>query len=667
MKKLISLILSIVIACTFFYGCYLPGSESPTLPPEPTNYPPPSNWPIEFKLYDGNDASARWTFATAELLEWKFDLKVSNVIPAVEQKDMSTKAGRDLYISQISLLFEDEAAVPDFMPALKGSPASDDGVWKIIGEKYLVDFNPYIAEGQLLECYVDYVWGAEYTDLGIHNDARAYWENTKAALEYEDKLYVLPRRNMFPINEFLGYNVNMLEALDMGIEDTPSTWEDFEKLLETSKTLFTNDFVPLVAENGSAENIIRLVASTYGLTFDEDYTWLQKNGEPFWAYAWDEYLEVLKTVRSLAEKGYVLTDNVRGKNVLLNYDFDPESEGYKAKAEFAQEAYTEGKALVGFNSLDSFMEYSEGGKADWQIANTHISQDGYTYALRGTALFDDGTQNGYTGGYIAINKRNWELTLRLMDYLGASFNDEGYMAFHFGREGSVFTDAFEAAGSYIYDENGKIHLWTNTPWGLENEREFFKTYDERTNYFDDYNELPIPENAEPTKNYAELYGIEGTGYWPVTDEMKTGVNAFSAPYPIQMQLTAYWDKNGEYDVYGKLKNSLSAAEKVTDADGVVHIYDGMFFDPFRRLGSVTGQTQLEKINAINALAKEFTIGFLSGEMTEDDWENYLNRLKQANYEDVYKYYRTECYAYNDRYDESVSSQSDANRELQIIG
>ncbi len=666
MKKLLSILLVIAMASAFFAGCGPKKSEGPTGPVG--DFPTYDGTVLEFTVYDESDFQTRWTWASYELLEKKYGLKVSHPIAAVDQVDMSTKANRDLYTQQISLLFEDSATTPDFMPALKGSPVGADGVWKTIGARYLVDFNKFIGEGMLLENYTKYVWGMEDSELGIADDQRTYWEQAKLALEVEGALYVLPRRECRPIDQFLGYANVQLEGLGYTMDTTPSTWDGFVTLLQQFRAAKENasNIYPLATENFEAAILLQFIASTYGLNFSEDFEWTQKNGEPLWTYYWDEYLEILKDARSLAENNLVATDSKGGKKgVILNYDFDPKNTTYIQYKSKVAGALQKGSVIAGFMNTHMFAKYdSYGGQKlqDWQVARIPVAQEGYEYALKGKSQFDSQMQESHAGGYIAINKTNKELALRLVDYLNTGCSDEGFITYCFGKEGSIFADTLDEAGGYIKDENGKIHTWTDTRWGWENEKQVFIAYDERAAQFE--NELQLPQISLATGegggiNYAKEAGVTEGGYWYADGQnFKSGIYMFADITAYPMRLTAYWNKIDPYCKGESFSIQQAAADNYIGNN--VHVWDGMYIDPVARLGSVTGTDMQSKIDTLSSLAKKFTVDFLGGAVTEAAWETYINSLNQAGYKDVYEYYRQNAYAWADEYNESVSSQSDIN-------
>ncbi len=665
MKKLLSILLVMAITCAFFAGCGTKETPTPTLKAMEV---PEYNGLIEFSVYNSEDPQARWGAKSKELLERKYQLKVTNTIPAVAQIDMSAKSYREAYTSQIALLFSDPDSTPDFMPALRGDPTGVNGVWKTIGQKYLLDFNPYLEEGQMLEPYIDWVWGAEGTELGLHTDARAYWEEAKVCLENEDKLYVLPRRENRPIDMFLGYAVTNLEEIGYTLDTTPTTWTGFVELLKVFKNSSAGTGAyPLIAYEAKASNIISMVASTYGLDFSEGFEWKQKNGEPLWTYYWDEYLEILKNVRNLAENGLIMVDPKAGNNVILNYDFDPMGKSYIQSKSKAKSAYENGRAIAGYNTPSMFYQYESHGGFDlsgWQIAKNPVSQEGYEYALSGGTMFDAQMQGSKMGGYIAINKTNHELALRLVDYLSDFCNDEGYLEYVWGDEGSFFADTWQEAGNYIKDENGKIHFWTETRWGWENEKEVFFAAEPLAEKYADNDGMPTVSGADGTVNYAEQFGIEETGYFPCGIHGGKGINFFADITAYPTRLTAYWEPHGT----SWRGEGFSTGMPIADAqiaNGASHVYTGMYPDPVDRLGAETGRDMQNKIDTLSRLAKEFTVDFLSGKRTETAWETYINALNQAGYKDVYNYYKNSAYSYVDDYSESISSQSDVNAKRGI--
>ncbi len=666
MKKILSVLLVLAMIGAFFAGCggVVENTPKPTLRPmERPEYKEGDI--IEFSVYNAEDFQARWGEKARELLLTEYQLKVSHTIPAVEQIDMSAKSYRELYTQQIVNLFSDPKSTPDFMPALRGSPTGENGVWRTIGQKYLLDFNPYLEEGQMLECYVDWLWGAEGTELGLHTDARAYWESAKVCLEQEGKLYVLPRRESRPIDTFLGYAQKNLATFGLTLETTPTTWDGFVDLLKRYKAASTGSgIIPLVAEESKASNILSFVASTYGLEFTEGFEWKQKNGEPLWTYYWDEYLEILKDVRELAENGLVQTDADVGNNVILNYDFDPLGKSYVKNKNKSKIAYERASAIAGYNTPSIFYQYASYGgfgESKWEIAKNPVMQEGYDYALSGGTMFDAQNQKEKCGGYIAINKLNHELALRLVDYLSASCSDKGYVEYVWGDEGSWFAETWQEAGNYIKDENGKIHFWYEPRWGWEYEYDLFVKYDPHAEMFFGTDGPGDFSPADPTgtENYAEQYGVTDTGYWPAGIFGDKYVNMFADISNYPMRLTAYWEAYGtSWPGEGMSKGMPIADAQIQN--GKAHIYTGMFVDPIDRLGNEEGRDIQGKIDTLSKLAKEFTVDFLSGKRTETAWETYIHALNTAGYKDVYNFYKNTSYSYVDEYDESVSSQSDVN-------
>ena len=467
MKKILSILLIIAMTAVFFAGCNKATPEpstdaSPTPTPiEDSNVntkrPQYDGEIIEFNLYNQGDYMTRWNDVTFEWMLNNYQIKVGAAIPGIAA-EISSESGRKNYNAAISNLFIAIDSAPDYMPSLRGSAIGADACFKELGSDYLVDFNPYLGEGGILENYVKWVWGGE-SKLGLWDDATEYWENAKKALEVEGALYALPRRECMPVQNYLGYATVLLEQINVKEEELPTTWDGFVELLTKFKN-YKDGSVPLTAFEGKASNILAFVATTYGLDFNEDFSWTEKNGEPLWTYYWDEYLEILKDVKDLAAKGLVATDKSAGTGFIINYDFDYTTRTYKDYKNKADKNGMAGNTIAVYTKSSNMASWSSDmrdspNKTEWRITDKLISQEGKNPSLTGTSQFD--AQVYSAGGYIAIgNRLGEEFALRIMDMLTYSLSDEGYMRYFFGKEGTPFADGIwdEKAGCYVYDENG---------------------------------------------------------------------------------------------------------------------------------------------------------------------------------------------------------------------
>ena len=63
---------------------------------------------------------------------------------------------------------------------------------------------------------------------------------------------------------------------------------------------------------------------------------------------------------------------------------------------------------------------------------------------------------------------------------------------------------------------------------------------------------------------------------------------------------------------------------------------------------------------MSAIAKQFTIDFLSGKKTATHWDSYIKDLKSAGYDDVYEFYKATAYSFPTSTVSGTESQSSVN-------
>ena len=667
MKKILSILLVIAMTAVFFAGCNKATPEpstdaSPTPTPiEDSNVntkrPQYDGEIIEFNLYNQGDYMTRWNDVTFEWMLNNYQIKVGAAIPGIAA-EISSESGRKNYNAAISNLFIAIDSAPDYMPALRGSAIGADVCFKELGSDYLVDFNPYLGEGGILENYVKWVWGGE-SKLGLWDDATEYWETAKKALESDGALYALPRRECMPIQNYLGYATVLLEQINVKEEDLPTTWDGFVELLTKFKN-YKEGSVPLTAYQGKASNILAFVATTYGLDFNEDFSWTEKNGEPLWTYYWDEYLEILKNVKDLAAQGLVATDKSAGTGVIINYDFDYTSRTYKDYKNKSDKNGMAGNTIAVYTTSSNMAIWSSDmrdnpHKTEWKVTDKLIAQNGKNPSLTGTSQFD--SQVYSMGGYIAIgNRLGEEFALRIMDMLSYSMSDEGYMSYFFGKEGTPFVDSIwdEKAGCYVYDENGKLRMWHDDRLGFVENIDFWKAIDSHASALA---ETGYPENIAVNANAASDYGITDTGFWANGNNWKYGTMLQADVTSWPMKLTAYWHQESMSSDSANIEKNNSRVIN----DGSV-IYQGFYRTPTELLGSAEGKDIKTKIEALQTIARNFTVGFLKGEKTTSSWDSYIKDLKAAGYDDVYEFYKAASYGFTTVSKDGVESQSYANAQ-----
>lgn len=671
MKRLLSVLLILSMTVALFAGCSSDPATSgdPVIDPTPTptesgsgdksrpNYEDGSV--IGFNLYNEGDYMTKWTDVAKEWMLNNYMLKVSASIPGIEG-DMSTASSRLAYNTAIANLFIAESTRPDYMPALHGSAVGTDACFKTLGPEYLVDLNPYLEEGCLLESYVKWVWGGE-SKLGLWTDEEDYWYATKTALEIDGALYALPRRECMPVQNHLGYATTLLKQINVTEDELPTTWAGFVELLTKFKQ-YKNNSVPFVMYEGKLSNLMSFVASTYGLEFNEGFAWTQKNGEPLWTYYWDEYLQILKNVRELAAQELVKTDKSAGKGVVINHDFDYKKSSYKSYKSQSKTQAENGSSIAGYTTTTQFGVWSsdmrdQGGKTEWRITNKMITQDGKNASLYRKSQFDASETNESAGGYIAIgNRLGKEFALRIMDMLSYSMSDAGYISYFLGKEGTPFVDSVwdEEAGNLVLDENGKYRNWSDDRLGWAENKAFWVAQDKHAELLDDF----PPDRTVPTyKNCASEYGITDTGFWPAQDNYKFGTMLQADVTSWPLKLTAYWSNESLYVD----ETNINAQMKQVESTGSM-VAQGLYRTPTEYLGAAEASSYDRKISTLSTLAKEFTVGFLKGEKTEAHWDSYIKSLKDAGYNDVYEFYKISAYSFTGTYDPNVESQTTVNNK-----
>ncbi len=661
MKKILSVLLITALVTALLSGC-TPSSSADTIPsPTPlvekgkklqpvysTEKNENGEWDdvITYNVFNTEDYQTRWTKSAKEWMLERFHIKIGYTISAITgfddtwsiclNKTMEDPANRDLYKSKFVALFIAEKTRPDYMPSIYGSCLGTDGAWFAVSE-YLVDLLPYVEKGgSLYDSYVGWLWDGK----------QDYWETSKQLLmDDAGHLFVIPRREMMPVQSFLGYSPYAFEQIGLDWDEKPSDWDDFVEMLKKymafhsmdSASQYTPTALRTTDENGA--DLIQFVATTYGLDFNADFSWTTKNGEPLWTYYWDEYLSILKNVNELAAEGLVFTHE-EYPNRILNYTLDKTEPFYKSIASMESGAGSfSGIACYCRDDRMAWWNSSDFGRNKWEASDTWVSQDGYDFSLVGGTSFDC--------NYLAIgNRLGDEFTARIMDFWNFSLNDEGYNYYQFGQYGFPFAKTVEEAGSYIFDEDGKV-VYTNhlnrftrekdkaTPdhyWWSKRDADWWTS---KSPYYEAYiagtfNGWGIEEGDGDT--VAEALGFTDIKVFESVDTFKKGTWFYGDVTAYPMSRTAYWPDES----MSKSEDAIKIVEKAAEVSNS-YCYKGFFASTKEVLGKESGEMDL-KIHELEAIAKNFTTGFLSYEKTESDWTNYIKSLQDAGYEDVYNYY-----------------------------
>ncbi len=684
MRKLLTVLLVVALSAALLSGCTTNPTKDPSKPdPTPTqnltDYNPdysdkkdPSGvWDdvITFNLFNQEDYQTRWSNYAKEWMLESFHIKVGYVIPAVtgfsdtwavcQNKMMEDPANRDEYRTKLVSLFISEKTRPDYLPSVYGSCMGSDGVWFDLVD-YLVDLAPYVSEGgPLYEGYVEWLWG----------DAKEYWEEYKHYLMTEfDELFVLPRREMMPVQFFLGYSQKSLNALGISWDEKPTDWNGFVELLrqykgysDESSTLDSYLSVPFKTTDENGADLLQFVATTYGLDFNADFTWTTKNGEPLWTPYWDEYLSILKDVNMLASEGLVCT-NLEYENCIANYTLDTTDPMYQASVR-GMDAAGGSSGIAGYVRDDKFAWWSSDPRNPmyWSSTDEWITHDGYEYSLVGGSQFDS--------NYLAIgNALGPKFTSRIIDFWNASLCDEGYFSYQFGRKGTPFADNVEDAGSYLIDEDGKV-IYSNHEnrfsfvkdsgnywWATRDENWWIDKDVHYEQYIANYNATAFANvEAGDGTTVAVMCGIEDTLVWENSwNQMLRGTWFYADVTAYPMSKTAYWPSESMSKAKPYIDKTIATA---TDNNSIC--YKGFYSSTKDILGKESNE-MIKKITALQTIAKNFTVKFLSHEASESDWTNYIKSLQDAGYDEVYSFYVDALKGTPTKYQEGVASQSTVN-------
>ena len=652
MKKVLSILLVIALSVTLFAGCGKDPTSDPGSTVDPTPTPtgetmrkPQYGEIIRFNLYDEADYMTRWTDVSKEWMLNNYQLVINNSIPNVWTGDtlnLSDADTRKTYNTAFAQLFLSTDTIPDYMPVLRANAAGTDACFKDLYD-YLVDLNPFIEEGQILHNYVSWVWAG----------AEDYWESAKKMFEVDGALYALPRREMMPTQTYLCYAEKLLNDVNYQFDNLPTTWDGFVDVLRAFKNL-SSDNIPFVQDGARLDSLLKFIASTYGLDFNMDFSWTTKNGEPLWTYYWDEYLQILQRANELAAEGLVYTDTVETKRV-VHYDMNDTASGRKYALRNYKTNAAMGLSIASYTTSAQAAIWSSDPRAvtDWKVSPVMISQEGKQFSLIGTSQIDT--------SWVAIgNRLGEEFALRICDMLAFSATDEGYITYFFGKEGIPFANSVEEAGNYIWvddEDSGEKRIRFTVAdrfGGPSSEPDFWLGLDSHYGMFPDG--VNYEMSCEAAGNLADKYGITDIGFYPSWRNFKLGTIWFADITSYPMQMTVYWEKQesmGRYDM-----ESIEAVNGVAEANNTV-IYNGFYKTPKEALGADSKDIET-KISDLSAIAKQFTIDFLSGKKTATHWDSYIKDLKAAGYDDVYEFYKATAYSFPTSTVSGTESQSSVN-------
>ena len=569
MRSFIRIALASLLCIAVLTGCAADPSGSPSLEGTPTAVPTTTPTPVKpdnsdmadwsngqfnqlegIVIYDTDNYLSSWDGAAIVTLAecgLKIDAKIAPVnseVFRINQYDaLYSQEQRDMYYSSLLSVFADPNTMPDFLPALYALNTGKDAVFKKLGPDYLIDFNPFISAGGILEDYVNWVWGEKI------GDTEYFYEMKEALLAPDGCLYALPRAEYMMEKSALIFNHEKLDELGL---EVPKTWEQVEEALAAYKQKNPDNYGFIHnMETVTLDSIITPVANAYGLDFDTAFDWKEMNGKPLFSYYDDAYLKVLQAVKRLAENEYVITDP-KYEGTIAGWDCSNDIREI-LKGELADQRWSLAcDELMMYG--DAWHRYHLGVGDEGYWIDKPIAAEGYKAALSAGSGFD------YC--YIAISNRSvisrtemgYDIPLRIMNYMSKFCNLKGYLQTIFGREGIPFAESWEESGNFV---------WTEGPDGKEYIR--FTNGQDRFNMRDEDLDAPFWKAGKPFfEKLSPLY----TWLFQVCNGFKSGDGVWRSPYGFDK----YWTPELTYEELDITKPEWIAGEQWTME--TVENYDG---------------------------------------------------------------------------------------------
>lgn len=283
----------------------------------------------------------------------------------------------------------------------------------------LVDFNEYMF---MLSNYENKIWKEKAPDM---------WNYVQKTLTDNGKLYVLPRRNY----EMAYYMVCVDETYlkKLGVTALPSDWDAYYALMKKAVSQ-DSAAIPWTVTEGNPYYIINPIANSYGIACDSEYAWLTMNGEPNWAFSWEEYGLTLKTLNGMVTDKLVLTKDGKvfdDKGAQVTDPADPTKKIDDETWKQGIKNYTHFLAYERYEAvLSTIQNYANRGAdgldgRQWRISKVQPTHKGYKTA----AQFFTGIQNkdfdSGTGIAITTKNCNDDLIKRLCAFVDYFASVEG--------------------------------------------------------------------------------------------------------------------------------------------------------------------------------------------------------------------------------------------------
>jgi len=632
---------------------------------------------------------------------------------------IKTEQGRATYASAIANLFLDEATTPDFMPALYATNTVQGAVFKesSLGPNFLVDLAPHIEEGGALHEYITWVWETK-GDINYWNKAKEALKTADGAIYALPRLEYTPIKRLIHFNwsAFVEMGREMPTTLSE-LEDALAAWvaDGHNGFMFNQEWITIDSIIQPIAnaygiEFNSGFNWKEMNGEPMFSYYFPEYLEVLKTVNKWAANGW--LLESSEVAGHVAMCTDLATDaKLAGgwgdawnylNNALMmygevwhGYGLQCADYGWQDKA-ISAEGYT--AAISGESAFDycylaiTNRQVTSEDEAGYDVPlrimsywNSICDEESYINVCHGQIGVPFAPSFEQSGVQIWVEHDDGNKYLRgssLADRFDMRDEDESKPLWQSGKKlfrqvHPLYTWVFDVCNGF---QSGD---WVpRAAWGFNLTADDL-TLDEETWNFDEAYDITkdewvvpgaskreeVPADKSEWQYYAELaskpveeggYGITDFWYdyteddrlWVLRGSHSGGMDMFADVSAFPMGYTIYRFNESQHKCYPRLEQM-----EAWGAEQGTIIYNGYFPGVTEVLSGKEAAAMNTKINNLSSIAKSFTIDYLSGKKTDNDWNAYIKSLEDAGIKDVYEFYAATATVFMTEHKEGVYSMS----------